>query len=358
MYLIKRIRLIFLVFLFCNIILKGQKYIKDSVFIPYAPDVVLPLSPFTLKSVTDQRSIPGHILQISEKKQYLVIPVDYLYCFSYPLSEEIRNAIKTDSSKINAPAISLSINEFRTGVRKGGFIQEYYLKSYIGFTRYKNIDDSAGISGKLVYETTIPFKSAKKKTEIAYEKVINEWHREFVNDLNNISLTDESAWNQIVPGLRDETFIYKNKLCGISSFLAGIDWYGVEGEIFFSSPEANNFFIRNLSTVRYINTEKYESILMGKNNENFNWRINNSLIFQVQSKLLFGLNRWKDIETTEHGLEEVMQFCLGLTQNIQYDIKENGRFIFGIGLLEDLYYIMYENYDIRYGIKLTLGFKL
>ena len=337
------------------VFLSGQKYIKDSVIISLDQNITAKNTSFQIYNLIDNRPLKGNIFTISEKKQYGIIPVDCYYMFNDSLSTILKNYF-TDSIKPSDNYIfNLRINYISPSLRKGGIISQFYLNGYVSVYNVRN--DTGTILGSLVYETSIPYKQARKNTALAYEKLFTNWENQLNNDLNSLTAVPEELYPEIIPNFRPGNYNYHKNLYSMLSFFGGSNWYGFEGEMFFSAPETGIPFMRNTSTFRYINGKNYESVLFGKNNENFFQRINDNLLFEIQSKILIGLNRWKDIDYNSHGLEEIIQGCISLDEQLMYNKIDQKGINFSIGLIEDVYYI-YDKFDFRLGLKLSIGLKL
>jgi hypothetical protein len=138
----------------------------------------------------------------------------------------------------------------------------------------------------------------------------------------------------------------------------GIGWYTLDGEIFFAYPEPGNKFIRTPYHLRYRNSEDFESLEFGIGNDHIYYRLNESFLLCLKSKLFFGINRWKDIDEGSRGLEEVLLLDYSLNQELVFNKKSKNGFVLGIGLTENIYYIYGHNPVFKPGIILFLGIDL
>lgn len=352
-------------------LLYGQKYISDSTIIHFYPNQKgNSKKSFQIYNFKDKRANPGKLFHVGEKKQYWVVPVDYRYLFEDLLMVVLENCFETDSSAIYGYKLEIEVHQLQPSYKKG-LVSRHNLHSCI---LVKNIlNNRTDTLGYMVFETSIPMKSVpldssqtnidkpvkqiKSNNKLAYEKLFYNWQSEIIHDINNLLVTPPVARSFIVPNFKPISYSYKKDLYMKAAYLQGKDWYGLEGEIFFSFPEARDAFSRNTGSVRYLNTPSYESLLMGKDNENFYWRLSPTSIFEVQSKILMGINRWKDTETTEHKLEEIFQACLSLSQLYQFNKLDKKGLVFSLGLVEDVFYI-YNKVDFRFGFKVHIGLKL
>jgi len=346
--------LLFLVF--SNLCLFGQKYIKDSVLVKPERNQAVLKKTFQIYNFNDKRKHPGHILDIAEKKRYLVIPVDQIYYLNRPLKEILDSLMCIDNITSDRKPLSFDIYEFSPGVRKGGLIQSYFLNAHIRVNEVSN-DSIVKYLGDFVYETSIPYKEYKSNKKASYEALIHDWQKELIDDIDLFLVTPKQTYDFLLPNYKEPGYKYHNILIGNASFVGGLDWWGLEGEMFFSAPEANEFFVRNTGTARYVNAKTFESLLFGKKNQNYFWRKGKYSLFEIQSKFMFGFNRWKDIETVDHELWELFQFCFSFSEMYQFNQLDKKGITISVGAVEDIYYI-FNKLDYRLGIKLSLGLKL
>ena len=338
-----------------NISLFGQKYVKDSVVLIIEPNESKNEKTFQIYNINDKREHPGHIFHISEKNKYGVIPVDYLYVFEDSLSNILNEMYSDPEPDLNRNLYEIDLIYMSPELRKGGFIPQYQLNTCINLKKKTDLNSWENV-GSFVYETIIPYKRASKKDTTAYKLLLYRWHTEMIRNLNTFMLTPESAREFIVPNYKLPGYIYKKNLVSSVSFLAGLNWFGFEAEMYFSSPEAGKPFIRNTGCVRYVSGNNYETFFFGKGNENFQWRMSKSSLFQLQSKFLVGINKWKDVDEKEHGLEEIMQLTYSLSELYQFNKLDQRGLFFSLGLIQDIFYF-YDEVGFRLGVKGNIGLK-
>ena len=65
----------------------AQKYIKDSVLINFKTGSEVFLLNYSCDTTIDNRNISPHIIGVTEKNKYLLVPVDFYYCLNEPLNK-------------------------------------------------------------------------------------------------------------------------------------------------------------------------------------------------------------------------------------------------------------------------------
>ena len=103
----------------------------------------------------------------------------------------------------------------------------------------------------------------------------------------------------------------------------------VDGEILFSHPEGQRKFYRKASLMRYRYSKEYQSLETAFNNKQFHFRLNNSFLFSLKSKIFMGINLWSESEYKKHGLEDLLLVNLSMSQIITYNPFYKRGFICG-----------------------------
>ncbi|MBN1925286.1 MAG: hypothetical protein JW798_05570, partial [Prolixibacteraceae bacterium] len=85
--------------------------------------------------------------------------------------------------------------------------------------------------------------------------------------------------------------------------------------------------------------------------------LNQNWIFSNKMSLLMGINNWKDIKTVGHKLEEILLFNASMTQSINYNPFDQTGLVFGLGIMEDLHYVIYHDISFNLGISLNCAWK-
>jgi len=72
---------------------------------------------------------------------------------------------------------------------------------------------------------------------------------------------------------------------------------------------------------------------------------------------MLGINNWKDMETERHKLEEIILLNASATQKISYNKLDKTGFVLGLGLMENLTYIVYHQPELKLGLVINAAYK-
>lgn len=140
--------------------------------------------------------------------------------------------------------------------------------------------------------------------------------------------------------------------------MGGLDFWMVEGEVVFAEPEASRRFRQSGYMVRYRNEKKFESIAFTRNSEHFMFRMNNSMLLDINTNFLIGVNKWKDMWEEEHPIWHIVLLDLSITQYILYTpFNSQPGFIIGAGLLENAYYVPDGIFKFKPGLGIQMGYR-
>jgi hypothetical protein len=141
----------------------------------------------------------------------------------------------------------------------------------------------------------------------------------------------------------------------MASGAAGLNFWQIDAEIYFTRPETNlsNWFTG--SFVRYQNTPDFEMFGFGKKCEHFTKRLSGKTILDISSNLILGLNKWKKTEDIK--LWQIFQLSLSSAQTLNFDRINKSGFIVKAGLFENIFYIPIEKVGFQIGPYLSVGYK-
>jgi len=210
--------------------------------------------------------------------------------------------------------------------------------------------------GTVYYDQSVKHK---KKAPVAegYELMLTEWSKRFTSDL--IAVNQEL--DQILPDhlyhFRRDKMAVKRNFYVEAELFGGLNFWGIDGELWFSEPEGNRVFKRSVGIMRYVNHPDFQAIAFGSNVNLWNYRIDPKWLFINKMALLIGFNNWKNMDIVPHKLEEIPFFNFSLTQRINYNPFDQSGLVFGIGIMEDIHYIIYHQPKINVGLTLNLAYK-
>lgn len=332
--------------------LYSQQYLGDTIFISFDTVECKSFSNISVKNVYDERSLTPHTWHIDETTKYLVVPVDQYYQSREPFSSIIENLLCSDEVSPKHSTYDITINEFSLETRKQLFFPGVVLNAWVVAHQPDGRKDSAA----LIYEMILG-KSSMREKDLSgtIKKAAKEWAKQLQSDLTVLSVSPEIA-GEIIPNIRNAGFSFKKRLESSLLFGVGLSGFLMDAEIGFSRPEAGNFFVRSPQIIRFRDTEKFQSLEFGIDNEHFNFRINDQMLFSLQSKLMLGINRFKDMGDEEHGLEEVLLLDYSLHQILSGNNYARHGLFGGFGIYENLYYY-YNELFFDAGLMVNLGIR-
>jgi len=331
----------------------SQNLVADSVIIQFGkPEPVEKLS-FNISDAKDFRKVFPEFISVFERKKLFFFPVDQIVKTSKPLAEHFKQKFHSDSLGVSTYVTNIHNftikNSSSFGKRNLGLYATIELSEILG-------ERDTSLVGTFYYERSF---LQKKKQDITdgYEQLIEKWCQQYVAD---ILLVEENI-DQKVPDLlyyfrRGDKAVKKNFYTSVDLF-AGLNFYGVDGELWFSEPEGNLIFNRNSATIRYVNHPSFQSIAIGSNLRHWNYRVNDSWLFTNKMAMLVGVNNWKDMDTAKHKFEEILFFNCSMTQRLNFNRLDKSGFVFGIGIMEDLHYIIYHRIGFDVGASVSFAYK-
>lgn len=336
-----------LLLLFNFFSLSGQRIIADTIFIQFEPNEIIS-SNYFIDSIHDKRSTHSRVVSYSQKKKYLLVPVDQEICLNKPLAYYLKQSPQNQEKD----TISLDINNFIIEKYQGRFFNQYRLYADIPYYLIKN--DSSEFKGTLVYN--FEYQPRKRKTEQhkAIEELLPQWHQQFKIDLLATSSYLQSGMNK--PDVFIEKRLKKPYYLNFSiGSVLSYNFWQLEGELYLTRPETSNsgWFISHIA--RYQKNDEFESFSYGKKSEHYFKRLNKNWNFDITSNILFGFVKHANDEDIK--LYHLMQASVSSNQCIAFNKKNQSGVIFKAGLFENFYYI-FEKPGLQAGIYFSAGYKL
>jgi len=128
--------------------------------------------------------------------------------------------------------------------------------------------------------------------------------------------------------------------------------------IFHTEKRTNGFFAAGGYNLRYRTSKDFESIEFGLSTDYLFYRFLQNFVFRGKSQLMFGLNRWKDIETVDHKIYDTFIVDYFLSQGLIYNPLDKRSLVFGIGIQENLYFIYSKDFKFQPGLLIHFSVKL
>ena len=344
--------LVFAFFLMLPFVGNAQKWVADSITVELGQHPEDKLTTLSIVKADDERDIKPQIISIFEQKKALFFPVDQVVKTRKPLGVELQNKFTPDS--IVADNYAIDIHNFNIVPTKSLGKRSFMLFSTIEVAKHTNQDSV--FLGTFYYEQSF-IQKAKLPIVDGYEKLLDEWMRRFTSDVLTVGSGVDVTLNQpLYRFRRGKHAVNKNFYTG-AEFFAGLNFWGVDGEIWFSEPEGNMIFNRTIRLMRYVNHPDFQSIAFGNSVRLWNYRISDKWLFTHKIAFLMGINNWKDMQTVSHKLEEILLVDLSFTQRINYNRFDQKGLVFGFGLMEDAHYIIYHQPKLKVGLSLSCSYK-
>ncbi len=327
----------------------GQKWIADTLTIAL-PDPVSCF--FNVETATDLRTYDPRFLSVYEQNKWLVFPVDQIVAMELPLNKYFENRFSSDSNTNQNYLVN--IREFY--IKNSSTKSKRNLKLYSTLELSKKQLDDTIFVGSFYYEEAFTHKKKLPVVE-GYESLLEEWSNNFISDVLAVDQElDLILGNNLYHFRRNKTSVKKNLYTELD-FFAGLNFWGIDGEIWFSEPEGNKKFNRSAGVMRYVKHPNFQSIGLGRNLRFWNYRMNEKWLFTNKMAFVIGFNNWNDMDTAAHKFEEIFLFDLSFTQRINYNPIDKSGFVFGLGLMEDVHYIIYHQPKLNIGLSVNIAYK-
>jgi hypothetical protein len=334
---------IFLLFMIVPAWLCAQRLVLDTLIVTFNPDSISNhISIGLIDTVLDERGVEDPaLLDISEKNQYIFVPVDQHILADRPVAEVIHNGLKGEHGD-SAESMHLRLRHLDFSSQR---------KLHASVFVYQTGDSI----GELLYECSIPKKNGQKTKERYHSLVeqlvfrigsdLSETNSDAIQSLTNYrKISKENPWMQLQTG------------SGMS-VLAGGDFL-IDAYLTFVFPEIKKFRRQSVGAMRYRRMDRFESIEWGLASDWMTYRYHPDWVVRFKSQLMFGLNRWNDMETFKHKLYDGFLLDFSFGQSIHYHPKNSRSVILGLGLIENAYYIYSTGFQFDAGLTIQVGVQL
>ena len=345
--------IIFTILLFSHNGLYSQKFLTDTIYIDFKGDSILSAGQVCIKGVIDNRDEIPNFVMYRTKKKFLILPVDQEILTIKPVSEAIQNGFRTNDNC--SLSYTIHINKLEIEKREGRFSSSTFLVADIPVFKHKS--DSSHYLGTLYYDHLYHPLHKKELFPESAQNLLYNWHATFKTDLIRLNTLQDNSDKELPPNLiiaPDDKPLYLQIRTGV---FAGRNWYGLQGEIFFSRPEISNRYKTTSGIVRYQNNSDYESISIGRNSEHFTFRKNDNLSLDIDLNILLGFLKWKDVKMHNPTLYQIINAEVSSIQSIILDRKNKQGFTFRAGTIEALAYVYDKKLQFNAGGFLEIGYK-
>ncbi len=301
-------------------------------------------------NILDHRIEDPRFISVYEKKKLLFFPVDQIVMTNQPVADILMKYQNEESDD----KYLLNIHEYYIDQTSSLFKRNLKL---IGALELSETGDSdTSLLGTFYYDQLIQ-KSKKLTDSISFTEALRFFTYQIVHDINAVCNDTAEITN---PGdyhfRRGVTAAHKN-LYITSDVFYGYTFWGFDAEVYFSDPEPSDKFSRKSHMFRYLNHINRESVAISRKISLLNYRLSDQWLFQNKHAFLIGFNKWHDIDEAKRTLEEILLFQITASQRICYNKLDNRGFTFGIGLMEEASYIIYNKPSFNIGFLISCGFK-
>ena len=311
-------------------LLQAQNLVLDTLIVPLnLSRLSLDESPKRIWSILEKRNVENPaLLNIDEINRFIFVPVDRKILADRPVVDGMMQALNDtlDSGK----KCRLDLNHLEFSAKKVLFVNRYALNASVTIYR----DDQP--AGELVYEYRLS-RLLGLKIKPRYQRLMQGFLSQLYFDLNGPG--PESI--QSLPNFRNysERPIWMQLLAGAEMTILPGGHFLFDGTLNFTYPEAGKFWMNPVSVMRYRRMASFESVEWGISSAWLNFRFHPKGLFRMKTQLMFGINRWNDMKTFKHELYDALLLDFSLGQSIHFHPKNARGITFGLGLLENVYYV-------------------
>jgi hypothetical protein len=336
-----------------NSAIYSQKILTDTIHVVFHADTLIKMKDICIGSIVDKRDENPKFVRYNSKNKYLVIPLDQEVYTLRPLADEMLQGLQCNATD---QKYSIEIEKFSIEKQKSRFSSSLILVADLPV--YKNINDSLHYEGTFFYDYIYTPRIKKESLEQSTENILAKWHTQFKLDLFSLKMDSISRAQQEYSNFITISSIHSLYLnTGIATFV-GYNWWGFQGEIFFTRPETSigNRYLAGI--FRYQNTPEYESFAIGKQSDHYMYRRNPNWLFDLDFNFLIGFCKWKQIETYDPTLYQLFDIELSSVQSMVYNPINHKGICFRLGIIESLNYVIERNPKCFAGILFGFGVKL
>jgi hypothetical protein len=249
----------------------------------------------------------------------------------------------------------LGIHDFYISYNESLFKRNLKLNAYLGLSEINPSNDTTYL-GIFYYEQLKKFNK-KDSLNHSYQAIWNSFATQFFADLSVITSDSIPANNPFTYHFNPlQKPAPKNFYVSVDAFY-GYTFWGIDAEIYFASPEMAQKYSRNTRLFRYLNYGNRESAAFSTQVTQFNYRLNQRWLFQNKHGFIFGLNKWNDVDEAKRTFEELFMFQYAFSQRLCFNPLNKKGLTFGVGLMEEATYIIYNDPIFSVAFLLNCAYK-
>ncbi|MFN8209166.1 MAG: hypothetical protein U0T82_17430 [Bacteroidales bacterium] len=295
-------------------------------------------------------SLAEGLLSYGSSKRYLILPVDVLYICRPPLPGLLCKDLGCSPGE---GLYELKIRELNITKRKGTFFPAWVLDAEILINEKRG--DTLQPLGSLLYHTNYPVIRKEKQTD-ACRRAVQDFRVELFTDLMNIDSAFPDSRTSLLPSWYPGENIRSSHLNISAGIAAGWNFKQAEAELWFSYAQKEEKYTYTSGLIRYQETPDFESIALGRQIEHLHFRINSKWAWDSYYAPLLGFNKWKNFETEDPGLLQILQLSFSSAQTMMFS-SDNSSLIWKGGLFVNGIYIPEMNPVFQIGLCTSIGFR-
>lgn len=322
----------------------SQNFISDTISVTFGDSTIYSID-FNCDSIVDSRKSGPHVLTVAQGKKYVIKYFDIYYTTTEPLSNEVKNAFQWTNT---GNTIKLNIERFEVKGYSKKKKDGDYLYSQIAISE---VTDTGFLHvGTLIHEISSQRSFPFPSETLPSDTPIEAWKYLFAKNMNELSLNIEPGnfyTQKVRPHFIPRVIVH----IGLKSII-------VDGEFWFTNPEASRSFTTKSYKLRYRNSPAFESIGFQVINNTAYYRLNDNFMLLSNYSTFIGINRWKDFDKRKLGFQDILHLNFSASQGILFQPKYKKGFVAGIGITEDIVGIYKQKIVFEPAVFILVGIKL
>lgn len=341
-----------IILVFFNLPVRSQKLLPDTIYVEFHADSLIPLNKLSIVDAVDKRNEDPRFVRYGSKRKFLLIPVDQEVYTNHALSQEILKGIPDETSAERI--FIIEIEQFVIEKEQGRFRSTNKLVADIPV--YEKYVDTSIWRGTMYYDYLYVPDEKKESLVQTTENLLHKWHTDFKIDLLSLQANDgivRQMHSNLVTNPKIKS-LYLNT--GVAGFY-GYNWWGIQGEIYFSRPESSsrNHYLGGI--IRYQNNPDYETFAFGRRAEHYCFRRNEKWVFDIDLNFLLGFCKWKNVDIEEPTLYQIFDFELSSTQSFIINPLNKKGVTMRLGIIENFSYVIGKIPKFQIGGLMGIGMK-
>ncbi|MCF7803935.1 MAG: hypothetical protein K9N46_01365 [Candidatus Marinimicrobia bacterium] len=320
-------------------IIDPDELIADTLHIPLEFAQEEPASATGLR-VTDNRKLPGCILDIHQIDKYLVIPVDQYLTMDDSLSEVFHRFL---GASVNSKDVTLQINHLDLWYDSKPFFAPGWMLN----AETRLVDKSGDILS--VWQWEEKRKPARKE---ALDQTIAQLMREWLIEQQSALITKDY---HVPEAIRP----YRRVLRPWVDMIVYPDGYAIDARLslYYPADQQTNY-LRGVPSIYYRNSSERESVAIGGNDLQWYHRLSQNWLARVDGTFRLGFNQFNEQKFDHVPWYNLFLVNLSFAQTIEWRPQYYRGVYAGIGLHQSVNILPEVTERFEPGILVTIGARL